>query len=62
VAVADTIWVMGRERDEKGVNLGARIVEKYNLAAMGLAWQKNIRELPGYVQVVQQIHNSFHKL
>jgi polar amino acid transport system ATP-binding protein/sulfate transport system ATP-binding protein len=62
VAVADTIWLMGRDRDANGVSLGARIVEKYDLAAMGLAWHEDIRDLEGYGQVVKEIYKSFPKL
>ncbi len=62
VAIADTIWIMGRRYNEKGVSMGASIVEKIDLAAIGLAWTPNIRDLPEYVRVVSEIHRMFKTL
>ena len=62
VSVADTVWIMGRDRDENGNSLGARIVEKIDLAALGLAWQPQIRDLPDYRNVVNQIYKTFSSL
>ncbi|HEU0300046.1 MAG TPA: ABC transporter ATP-binding protein [Longimicrobium sp.] len=63
VAVCDTIWLMGRDRDAEGnVVPGARIVETIDLIGKGLAWQPNIRELPGYIELVNQIKERFHTL
>lgn len=63
VAVADTIWLMGRDRDAAGnVVPGARIVETIDLIEKGLAWRPAIRELPGYIQLVNEIKERFHTL
>ncbi len=62
VAVADTVWVMGRDRDISGTSLGARIQKKYDLAAMGLAWQTDIRNRNEYHEVVKQIRADFQSL
>ena len=63
VAVADTIWLMGRDRDAAGnVVPGARIVDTIDLIEKGLAWRPNIRELPGYIQLVNEIKERFHTL
>jgi NitT/TauT family transport system ATP-binding protein len=63
VAVADTIWLMGRDRDAQGnVIPGARIVETIDLIEKGLAWQPDIRNRPGYIALVNEIKERFHTL
>jgi polar amino acid transport system ATP-binding protein/sulfate transport system ATP-binding protein len=63
VAVCDTIWLMGRDRDAAGnVVPGARIVDQIDLLERGLAWRPDIRTLPGYVQLVNEIKARFHTL
>jgi NitT/TauT family transport system ATP-binding protein len=63
VAVADTIWLMGRERDAAGnVIPGARIIETIDLIDCGLAWQPDIRSRPGYIDLVNRIKARFHTL
>jgi polar amino acid transport system ATP-binding protein/sulfate transport system ATP-binding protein len=63
VAVCDTIWLMGRDRDAAGnVVPGARIVDQIDLLERGLAWRPDIRTLPGYVQLVNEIKERFHTL
>jgi NitT/TauT family transport system ATP-binding protein len=63
VAVADTIWLMGRDRDAAGnVIPGARIIETIDLIECGLAWQPDIRSRPGYIELVNRIKERFHTL
>ncbi|MBW3571096.1 MAG: ATP-binding cassette domain-containing protein [Gemmatimonadetes bacterium] len=63
VAVSDTIWLMGRDRDAAGnVIPGARIVETIDLIEKGLAWQPDIRERPAYIDLVNEIKERFHTL
>ena len=63
VAVADTIWLMGRERDPQGnVIPGARIVEEIDLIARDLCWQADIRQRPDYLKLVNEIKDRFHTL
>lgn len=62
ITVADTIWLMGRDRDERGNPIGARIQQIYDLAAMGLAWDLDIRSRPAFQQLSLQIHQDFQKL
>ena len=63
VEVCDTIWLMGRDRDEKG-NLipGARIQKTYDLIERGLAWQKGITTVPEYIELMHEIREIFPKL
>jgi NitT/TauT family transport system ATP-binding protein len=62
VEVADTLWLMGRDRDAKRIVPGARIQESYNLIERGLAWRKDIRNSPEFVDLVREIHGRFPSL
>jgi polar amino acid transport system ATP-binding protein/sulfate transport system ATP-binding protein len=63
VAVSDTIWLMGRERDPAGAIIpGARIVGEIDLIARGLAWRPDIRQMPDYISLVNEIKDRFHTL
>jgi polar amino acid transport system ATP-binding protein/sulfate transport system ATP-binding protein len=63
VAVSDTIWLMGRERDPQGnVIPGARIIEEIDLIARDLCWQADIRQRPDYLKLVNEIKDRFHTL
>ena len=41
---------------------GARIVEEIDLIERDLCWQPDIRQLPGYIQLVNEIKDRFHTL
>jgi NitT/TauT family transport system ATP-binding protein len=61
--VADTIWLMGRDRDEKGnIIPGARIQATYNLIDRGLAWREGVTALPEFLQLMQEIRAIFPRL
>lgn len=63
VAIADTLWLMGRDRDDKGEIIpGARIQTIYDLAAMGLAWHPEIHETPQFAEFVHEVRGQFPKL
>lgn len=63
VAIADTVWIMGRDRDEAGEIIpGARIIEQYDLIEMGLMWHPEVRRLPLYNEVVHEIESKFDRL
>ena len=61
--IADTIWVLGRDRREDGTLIpGARIQATYNLVERGLAWQHDITDTPEYVDLIREIRKLFPKL
>ena len=61
--VADTLWLMGRDRDEKGrIIPGARIQETYNLIERGLAWRKGIQTTPEFMDLMREILERFPSL
>lgn len=62
VVIADQIWLLGRDRDETGKSLGARIQKIYDLAAQGLAWRPDIKKLPEFRELVLQIEDDFPSL
>ena len=63
VAVCDTIWLMGRDREPNGTIIpGARIVEVIDLFERDLAWHPDIRTRPGFHELVDQIKARFHTL
>jgi polar amino acid transport system ATP-binding protein/sulfate transport system ATP-binding protein len=63
LAVSDTIWLMGRERDGEGrIVPGARIAETYDLIERGLAWRKDITTTPAFLDLMRQIRERFRTL
>ena len=63
VALSDTIWLMGRDRDETGkIISGAHIVDTYDLIECGLTWNPNVRDHPAYAPLVQEITKRFDTL
>lgn len=59
VAIADTVWLMGRTYDENKVCLGSSVVKQYDLIERGLAWNDKIQTMPQFHEVVAEIRNEF---
>ncbi len=63
VVIADTLWVMGNEKDASGQTIpGARIRHVYDLIEAGLTWQPNVRKLPQFAAMVQELNELFPSL
>jgi len=63
VTVADTLWLLGRDRDEHGhIIPGAKVKKIYNLAEMGLTWREGISETKEFMEVVHEIRGVFPSL
>ena len=61
--IADTIWVMGRERDQAGNPIpGANIRANINLVERGLAWHENLSAMPEFGELRQEIRDLFPRL
>lgn len=58
VALADMIWVMGKEGDKPG----STIVKTMDLAAAGLAWHKDIERHPKYWPTVLELKELFRHI
>jgi polar amino acid transport system ATP-binding protein/sulfate transport system ATP-binding protein len=64
VVVADTIWLMGRERDAEGkVIPGARLIDEVDLAPLGLAWWHHPTfATPGVAATTEKLRARFAEL
>jgi polar amino acid transport system ATP-binding protein/sulfate transport system ATP-binding protein len=63
VAVSDTIWLMGRDRDSAGnIIPGAKVQRTFNLAQIGLAWRKGISETKECSDLRREIRAEFTRL
>ena len=63
IQVADTIWLMGRERDAEGKAIpGAFIKDTVDLMARGLAWRPDIAETPEFAACSREIKAKFASL
>jgi ABC-type nitrate/sulfonate/bicarbonate transport system ATPase subunit len=63
IAIADTLWVLGREMDAQGAPIaGASIKEIYNLVEMGLAWDPEIQSKPEFFKLSTQLKRQFASL
>jgi len=61
--VADTIWLMGRDRDAQGKMIpGARVQESYNLIERGLAWRDGVATTPEFLLLAREIRSRFPSL
>lgn len=57
-AIADTVWLMGREQGE----LGSRLVKQYDLAEMGLAWREHPTLDHDFIEFVSEVKGLFPAL
>lgn len=63
MAIADHVWVMGQEQDDKGNWLpGARLVETIDFAAQGICWHEDIYRMPAFMQQVADVKARFQTL
>jgi len=54
--ISDTVYLLGRDRDEKGeVIPGAKIIKTYDLIKEGVAYQRNIEDLPRFTEIRKEI-------
>lgn len=62
-AISDTLWVMGRDRNENGeVIPGAKIKYEYDLIQKGLAWRPNIESVPEFNSLCNELRGLFPNL
>jgi NitT/TauT family transport system ATP-binding protein len=62
IAVADHIWVLGRDRQGAEIVPGAYIKHEYNLVDMDLAWRPDIRSLPKFQEFAAELRHLFKDL
>ncbi len=62
-SVADHLWLMGRDRDEKGEFIpGARIQETYDLIERDLCWHPGITNSSAFLEFVREVKERFNTL
>jgi len=63
LALSDKAWILGYDKDSEGNKIpGAVIKYETNLAKQGLAWRKDIRFDPDFINFVKQIERTFKSL
>lgn len=63
LAIADTVDVLGRERDANGQIIpGARVLYRYNLMDMGITWRPDNHALPQFAELEREIKARFHEI
>lgn len=63
VLISDTIWLIGRDRDEAGnITSGAKIQEEIDLKARDIAWRPQRASMPEFSQLVHEIEERFKVL
>ncbi len=59
-AIADTLWVMGRDRDaQNNIIPGAKIKHTFDLIERGLAWRPEIKKLPAFTTLINEVREAF---
>jgi NitT/TauT family transport system ATP-binding protein len=54
--ISDHIYLLGRERDAKGVPVqGSKVMKEYDLIAEGLAYHQDIEDLPRFAAIRKEI-------
>jgi ABC-type nitrate/sulfonate/bicarbonate transport system ATPase subunit len=62
-AVADHLWLMGRDHDASGRPLpGSHIVETYDLVERDLCWHPQIITQPRFLEFVREVKERFRSL
>jgi NitT/TauT family transport system ATP-binding protein len=61
--VSDTLLMLGRNRDDKGkIISGAKIQERIDLVAEGLAWREDVELDPKFVDLERRVKSKFARL
>lgn len=61
--IADTLWLMGRDRDENGNFIpGSRIHDIYDLMERDLAWEPGITMTPKFMEFARELKERFMTL
>jgi ABC-type nitrate/sulfonate/bicarbonate transport system ATPase subunit len=63
IRISDTLWLLGRNRDESGVAVGgASIQQTIDLAGMGLAWDRDIESRAEFRELAAALKARFATL
>jgi NitT/TauT family transport system ATP-binding protein len=62
LAVADTLWLLGRVRDRNGRSEGARVIASMDLMERGLAWHPDVTRAAEFEQTRREVEARFLEL
>lgn len=63
VSIADTLWLMGKEKNELGEFIpGAKIVKEIDLISRGLTWEPDITQKIEFADTIREIRSIFPTL
>lgn len=62
-SIADTLWVMGRDRDEAGKIIdGAHVKHTFNLIDRDVCWHDDVQSRPEFHELVDEVRALFPSL
>lgn len=59
IKLADTIWVLGFEKEHGRAIAGATVIKELDLIERGLAWNSGIADHPNFIPTVREIEALF---
>lgn len=62
LAVADTLWLIGKMRTPSGASMGSSILFTYDLIERGIAWDPNSPSLPAFQSTLREVRARFEEL
>ena len=62
MAASDTVFMLGRGREDDKIVPGARVQATYDLVELDLAWRQDVQLLPGFVSLEREIKAKFRLL
>jgi NitT/TauT family transport system ATP-binding protein len=62
LAVADTLWLLGRVQAADGTALGARVVQRIDLMERGLAWHPDLSRTTAFQDTKREVEARFATL
>ena len=62
LTIADHLWLLGRDRDDQGNSVGARIQHEYDLIERGLAWHDKPQDLAAFAETMRDVRARFSEL
>lgn len=63
LTIADTVWMLGYEKDASGANIpGARLVSTFDLADLGFAWHQDLESDPKFLSFAREVKDRFNTL
>ncbi len=62
MTVSDTMHMLGRDRKDGKIVPGAKVQESFDMVKLGLAWQRDIQEMPEFTKLEKELKARFRTL